>query len=279
VATRQGLIEDLMELGLKLPPRVGVALAVLSWMILHVVASQTAFVLGNPPGGNMLSVAQQSVIHIAANWLEYAIPFCLLVGVLASVIRRQRAKQVLASARGNPKTVIGTMSWRDFERLVGESFRSQGFTVIELGGNGPDGGVDLVLTKDGKRYLAQCKHWKQWQVGVSIVRELNGVIAAQRADGGYVITGGVFTDDARAFADSCGVKLIDGPKLEQMIKSVSIMTETASAHVSDAMTSCPDCGAPMAKKVAGQGQFKGQPFWSCTTYPKCRGIVHIERVA
>jgi hypothetical protein len=39
------------------------------------------------------------------------------------------------------------------------------------------------------------------------------------------------------------------------------------------------CGAPMEQKLAQQGQFKGQPFWSCTTFPKCRGIVHIERVA
>jgi len=29
------------------------------------------------------------------------------------------------------------------------------------------------------------------------------VIAAQKADGGYVITGGQFTNDAQVFADSC----------------------------------------------------------------------------
>lgn len=49
-----------------------------------------------------------------------------------------------------------------------------------MGGNRPDGGVDLVLKKGGRRYLVQCKHWKTWQVGVAVVRELNGVIAEQR---------------------------------------------------------------------------------------------------
>src|SRR6266404_3581249 len=220
VPARQGLIEDLMDFGLKVPPRVGIALATLSWMILHVVASQTVMVVGKVPNGDIAFVAQQSLIHIVAAFLQYVIPFCLLVGVLVSVIRRRRAKCVLANSRSNPKTAIASMSWRDFERLVGESFRQEGFTVLELGGNGPDGGVDLVLTKDGKRYLAQCKHWKSWQVGVSVVRELNGVIAAQKADGGYVITGGQFTDDAQVFADSCRIKLIDGPRLERLIKAV-----------------------------------------------------------
>jgi restriction system protein len=275
-------MEDLMDFGLKVPPRVGIALAALSWMILHVVASQTALVAGKVPNGDIAFVAQQSLIHIVAALLQYAIPFCLLVGVLVSVIRRRRAKRVLANSRGNPKTAIASMSRRDFERLVGESFRLEGFTVLELGGNGPDGGVDLVLTKDGMRYLAQCKHWKSWQVGVSVVRELNGVIAAQKADGGYVVTGGQFTNDAQMFADSCCIKLIDGPRLERLIKAVdgsSASPVSQSTGVPTLIPSCPECGAAMAEKVASQGQFKGQPFWSCSTFPKCRGKLHIDRVA
>jgi ssDNA-binding Zn-finger/Zn-ribbon topoisomerase 1 len=33
------------------------------------------------------------------------------------------------------------------------------------------------------------------------------------------------------------------------------------------------------ERVAGQGQFKGQQFWGCSTYPKCRAKLHIERAA
>jgi hypothetical protein len=47
------------------------------------------------------------------------------------------------------------MTWRQFEMLVGESFRRRGFTITETGGNGPDGGVDLILSKAGERYLVQ----------------------------------------------------------------------------------------------------------------------------
>jgi len=83
-----------------------------------------------------------------------------MVGVLVSVIRRRRAKQIMATSRDNPKSAIAGMTWQRFEQLVGESLREQGFSVLEMGGNRPDGGVDLVMKKDGLRYLVQCKHWK-----------------------------------------------------------------------------------------------------------------------
>jgi restriction endonuclease Mrr len=35
-------------------------------------------------------------------------------------------------------------------------------------------------------------------------------MAAQRAHGGFVVTGGQFSREAREFADSCQIKLIDG---------------------------------------------------------------------
>jgi restriction system protein len=174
------------------------------------------------------------------------------------------------------------MSWRQFEQLVGESFRLQGFSVLEMGGTGPDGGVDLILHKDGKRYLCQCKHWKTWAVGVGVVRELKGVIAAQEAEGGYVITGGHFTREAEVFARKCGIELIDGLSLERMILLVTATDGAKKAEPENGRQenpNCPRCGAAMEEKVAQRGALKGQPFWSCSTYPKCRGKVHIERVA
>ena len=84
------------------------------------------------------------------------------------------------------------MGWREFETLVGESFRQQGFVVTETGGSGADGGIDLKLRKDNEVFLVQCKQWRAYKVSVQIVRELFGVMAAQGATGGFVVTSGVF---------------------------------------------------------------------------------------
>lgn len=33
---------------------------------------------------------------------------------------------------------------------------------------------------------------------------------------------------------------------------------------------CGRCSSPMKLRTAGKGQYKGQQFWGCATYPKCR---------
>ena len=34
---------------------------------------------------------------------------------------------------------------------------------------------------------------------------------------------------------------------------------------------CPECGAPMRKRVARKGANAGNPFWSCSKWPECKG--------
>jgi restriction system protein len=48
---------------------------------------------------------------------------------------------------------IKDLSWKDFEYLVSEAYRRQGYSVLENLGGGSDGGIDLVLSKGGKQTL------------------------------------------------------------------------------------------------------------------------------
>ena len=181
---------------------------------------------------------------------------------------------LLDGARINPKNAIASMTWRDFERVIGAAFRRQGFNVTELGGNGPDGGIDLVLTKDGRRQLVQCKHWKEWKVGVAVVRELMGVMSAQSAVGGYVITSGQFTRDAKDFARDTGITLIDGSALGDLI-ATSLEPSLSEVKALQPRPVCPKCGGTMVERTATRGQFVGKPFWGCQKYPGCTGIAQI----
>jgi len=220
MARRQGLFDDLMSIGLKLPWKVALAAAVVIFVALHVVAIYTQtpkLPVSAKTVADMGAVVQRGFLHLFAEFFQYIIPVGILIGAIVGYFEQRRSGALLVSARANPKATITSMSWRDFERLVGEVFRGQGFVVSGFGGQGPDGGVDLGLTKDGRRYLVQCKHWRNRQVGVTVVRELNGVVSAQNAHGGFLVTGGEFTQEAKHFANACGVKLIDGPALEGLI--------------------------------------------------------------
>jgi len=63
----------------------------------------------------------------------------------------------------------------------------------------------------------QCKQWRSYKVGVGVIREHFGVMTAERADGGFVVTSGRFTDEARVFAKGFHIELIEGEALFRMI--------------------------------------------------------------
>lgn len=155
--------------------------------------------------------------------------------------------------------------------LTSEMFRRKGFAVIERGGNGPDGGVDLELRFDKDKYLVQCKQWKSQKVGVAIVRELYGVMAAEGAVGGFVIASGEFTDDAKNFAEGRAIELVATDQLLHLIGSTASGDTTSSAPASGTAPVCPTCSATMVARVAKKGASAGQRFWGCSRYPACRG--------
>jgi restriction system protein len=263
MARRQGLFDDLMSIGLKLPWKVGVAAAAVIFVTLHVVAIYTGAPVAASTVADLGAVVQHQFIHVFAELFQYIIPAGLLIGTTVGFFKQRQSVALFTVARATPKSTITSMSWRDFERLVGEVFRRQGFTVSGFGGQGPDGGVDLGLTKNGQRYLVQCKHWRKRQVGVTVVRELNGVVSAQGAHGGFVVTGGEFSREAREFANSCDIKLIDGRKLEELIRDIPSRNSPADSGVAVVAVHepmCPQCGTAMIQRTAKKGQFAGQPF-------------------
>jgi len=177
------------------------------------------------------------------------------------------------AARDDTPGVIKAMEWRDFELLICGALRQEGYRIDARGGSGPNGEIDLIATKAKQRLLIQCKHWRTKQVGVSVIRELNGVVAARRADGGIVVTGGTFTKEARDFARGCRIRLIGGESLQHIIAAAAQMIPSAQLSPTvPAPPRCPKCGAGMIDYIAKQGKFAGKHFWACSLYPKCTGI-------
>ena len=278
MARRQAFFDDLMEIGSKLPWRVAVLSAIGAYVGLHVVALKTSSPVTGTTLGDLGGVVQHSLIHVFAAIFQYVVPAGLLIGAIISFLKQSQAKSLVSSAQANTKT-ISEMSWRDFERLIGEAFRQRGFTVTGFGGSGRDGGVDLALVKNGERFLVQCKHWRTQQVGVTVVRELNGVIAAMEAHGGYVVTGGQFTREAREFVHKTKIELIDGDALKELIDSIRSSGPQPVSDIkitSRSAPACPQCGTAMVQRVAKQGKHPGRSFWGCVQYPKCMGILQIS---
>ena len=280
MAKRDRFLEDLLTVASKLPWWLGAGLAVLSFLSLHMVAGAFRDPVRAHELSDLSSAAIQSGVHTFAFIGQFILPVILVFGAAASFIKRARGARLFDGAAAGLAGALSAMEWRDFERLICEAFRREGYRVDERGGSAPDGGIDLIASKAKKRILIQCKHWKTQQVGVAIVRELNGVVAARHADGGVVVTGGSFSKEASEFARMAKIRLIDGDALERMIRSAkagpSVSAPPAGeAEVIDAPAApaCPKCGAGMVDRIARQGRFSGRHFWGCGQYPKCRGVL------
>src|SRR5271165_1456211 len=190
---------------------------------------------------------------------------------VVSFIQRAAGMRMSDGAPADAPEVVRGMGWRDFESLICAALREEGYRVDERGGSGPTGEIDLIASRAKKRLLIQCKHWKTQQVGVSVIRDLSGVVVARRADGGVAVTGGAFTKEAHDLAQGCGIRLIDGKWLQEIIAAQAAQRALLSPTASAAPT-CPKCGAQMVDRVAQQGKFAGRHFWACGEYPKCTGI-------
>ena len=270
---KQSFIEDLIEITSKLPWWVGVVLALVLYVWLHSVAVSEVTAVSQL--GKMGDFVGQHLFKTLASVGQYLFPFIFLVGAAMSAYGRAKRQALLAQVASSPdRGTLNDMSWQQFEALVGEAFRRKGYKVTETGGGGADGGVDLSMKKEGETFLVQCKQWKATKVGVTTVRELYGVMAANGATGGFVVTSGVFTDEARAFAVGRNIKLMDGKALHALIRGVSVPAKAAAA--SPAATpagspACPVCQSQMVKRTAKRGENSGNAFWGCSRYPACKG--------
>ena len=166
------------------------------------------------------------------------------------------------------------MSWRQFEALVGAAFLRKGYAVAETGGGGADGGVDLVLKLKGETFLVQCKQWRALKVGVNTVRELHGVMAAKGATGGIVVTSGVFTEEAQAFARARNVELMDGRALHALIRGVSVPARRYRDPLSVMTTGapfCPEWQSRMVKRKARRLRMRARYSGAACVTPTARG--------
>ncbi|SMF03281.1 restriction endonuclease [Pseudogulbenkiania subflava] len=203
---------------------------------------------------------------------QYLVPLCFVLGAFISYRTRRRQAELHRNVSANPsRETLEKLSWREFEHLTAELFRREGFRVVQQGGDGPDGGVDLELYMGKDKYLVQCKQWKTSKVGVAIVRELYGVMTARHAVGGYVVASGEFTEDAKHFAEGRSIRLVPAQKVLAMLQQQAGQQSTPSPATSSVPV-CPSCASPMVLRTAQKGERAGEKFWGCSRFPACRGI-------
>lgn len=261
---KQGLFDSIASM----PWPVGIALGIIGYFAIR-------YGIGwylSSRGGTALAAVGNAASSGAFGPIAWAwLGICSVAALCSFIARRQRGR-LLEAQTGLDS--LRAMSWKQFEMLVGEAFRRQGYRIEETGLGGADGGIDLRLSKNGKSTLVQCKQWRSQRVDVKIVREMYGLLAHHGADTVKIVAIGDFTPDAQQFAQGKPIELIHGEALLALVRAVQSTTPAAASPApkptatSVAAPHCPTCDTPMIKRTNRRSH---EVFWGCPKYPSCRG--------
>jgi Holliday junction resolvase-like predicted endonuclease len=164
---------------------------------------------------------------------------------------------------------LRSMDWFQFEKLVGHVYQKRGYSVTRRGGANPDGGIDLIVAKDGQRAAIQCKQWKTWNVGVKAIREFLGALKDANIQKGIFITVRGYTGDAKDLAQRHGIEIMDETGLNQLLKSTDARFDpTMLELLNDTRKFCPKCERKLVVRTAEKGSNRGGKFWGCSGYPQ-----------
>ncbi|MBI5847737.1 MAG: restriction endonuclease [Nitrospirae bacterium] len=273
---KKSLVEDILEAAFK-NPIFGIVISLfLVGLGLYLTNKQA------PVGAKSSEMMFLPAMHMFGK-VSYIFSAIVLIvtGIGYAVISTKKKNQTVFFGTRRTLDDLKNLSWKEFEEYVGSMFDKMGFSV-EVTGGLKDGGIDLTVRKDGKTSLVQCKNYRVSKVSLSMVRDFYGAMNANlNYEAGYFITTGIFTLDAKQFAEDKPIELIDGAKLMDYVNLTPPKTApqragaTKQAAPSDSPV-CPKCGSNMVRRTAKKGNMAGSQFWGCSAYPKCNGTKSIS---
>ena len=101
----------------------------------------------------------------------------------------------------------------DYEKVVANWMRFNGFYNIKFTKKTGDYGADIIGEHQGFKYAVQCKLYSR-PVGYHAIEEVIGAMHYYKCNGAIVVTNNTFTRQAREGAEKTGVVLITLPPFD-----------------------------------------------------------------
>lgn len=111
---------------------------------------------------------------------------------------------------------VSAMSWRDFSAALEQALAREGFEARRL----DNAAADFELSKTGRNVLLSAKRWKAARLGLEPFQALEAERSSRDASSCICVTTGHVTDQARAFAATHQIRVIEGTELAQLLRPV-----------------------------------------------------------
>jgi len=143
------------------------------------------------------------------------VALALLSPVTFSLLKSSRHKKL--QALKEEIQLLQELPWLDFKKLVADAYRRRGYVIMESSIFAADPAVDLVMRMGTNLYLVQCRYWQNRKLGIREVKNLFALMLDKQAAGVFLLTTGIFTNEARHYALTRPINLINGIKLVELI--------------------------------------------------------------
>lgn len=106
----------------------------------------------------------------------------------------------------------------EFEQYIADIYSALGYAV-KITPQSNDKGIDILMSKDNKKYAVQCKRHKG-TIGSPDIQKFIGAMQYANISHGYFVTTGIFSLEAEKMANEYPIELIDKFKLGLLIKEI-----------------------------------------------------------
>lgn len=152
------------------------------------------------------------------------VALALLSPVTFSFLKSNRRKKLQALKEEIQS--IQELSWPQFKEFVAEAYKCKGYTIMENDSFTADPSIDLVMRKSANLYLVQCRYWQNRKLGLREAKNLFSLMHAKQASGVFLLTTGIFTNEARHYAAGSPINLVDGIELVELLGKVLAKSAT-----------------------------------------------------
>jgi len=242
----------------------------------------------NPPAdsgshGLLLSLLATlaAAAGLAVYWFKFRTPRVEIATIpVADLLSRKTYSARPESIPGPVMTTpaIDALRSDQYELIVGEIFRREGYAV-ELSAAAAQGdSIDLTLRRDSETILVQCKCWKSSRVTEQEVGEFYSAMMSNGAPRGIFVTAGSFSREAQQYSEGKGIDLMDRTALEECTAAVARpgenfcgITDWIEEFAAHARIFDPECPICQGSMVIRNSRANGAAAWTCRNHPRCPG--------
>lgn len=186
---------------------------------------------------HLIALFLDHFISLSRDWnlFQQGYLFALYIGLFFSLhkyklikknekdqIKKQKERERLKKLKnGADLDNLKMMPHRDFEYYIADLFSSKGYEATVTSAS-VDGGIDIILRKEGYISIVECKRYATKKIGRPDIQKFHSALIDIQAQEGFYVTTSSFANTAVYYVANKPIILTDSQQLINIISEINI---------------------------------------------------------